>query len=156
MAINKSEQSLEDQLVNRIKTLENQMLTLKTSAQPIGADMLDVRTGGTTTFSPTTLAAGDWAYWIITTYPITDKVNTIWNNEFTLFIDGIAHENRFPDGSFLTAGAKNCEVSGWLDWEDSDSTIGLKCFKIRAMNNDVVSHDFALSYIAIFPKFTLA
>lgn len=157
MAINKAEQSLEAQLVNTIKRLEDEMLQLKTHLQPMGADQLDVRTGTTVTVGPVTLTAGSSLTSAFTTQPVSDFVLTLFNFEVTAFVDTYDNGHKYSDGSSLTSGQRNMRFEAWHDWQDSYSDLAnffVRCYKVRIVNTDSVSHDYYIKYLAIFPKFT--
>ena len=156
MAINKTKQSLEDSLVQRVKDLEDQLTYLKTHPQPIGADILDIRTSFLA-YGPATLAAGQTTTVAITTTPLSDFVLTLFNFEFTVYVDVRDGAHAYSGGGSLSSGQRNLSLESWLDYNSSlESGDYHRIFIIRIKNNDSVSHDYYIDYLAIHPKFTVA
>jgi len=155
MAINKTKQSLEDSLVKRVKDLEDQQIFLKTHPQPVGADILDVDSSFTSA-GPITVAAGSALTLSITITPTTDFVLTLYNFEFTLYVDVFDSAHRYSGGASLSAGQRSLSLESWLDYEESDeSTDFHRTYKIRMKNTDAVSHDYYINFLSIMPRLSL-
>jgi hypothetical protein len=155
--INKAEQSLKDQLVNRILGLEQAVRELKTANQPIGGDTLNVITTGTVFVGPFTMAAGTAATFNQRCNPGAGVV-TVWNYAVSIYIDTFDHQHTWPsvfDGTgTLTLAQRNMVVMQWLDFEDTNDTTGQRMFKTRVQNNDSVSHDIFYQMRGVLPKQT--
>jgi hypothetical protein len=153
MPANKSEQQLENRLINRIEALERNVRDLKT-AQPIGADVLRTAASDLVTVSPVTIAAG---VGLTSTATFNPSVNilSLWNFKVTLYIDGTTSADIFPNGANITSGMRKCTLMQWIDYAESTDSINTTVFKVRARNDDTVSHDYKLVYKAYLPYGTL-
>ena len=157
MAVNKAEQTLDNTLINRMNAIEQQLITLKTQPQPIGADNIDTRASGTTATSPITVPTGSRTSFTITITPTSDFVLNLVLLEVSIFIDGTADGNKYPNGSLLTADAKKMAFENWHDWADSiESGDFHRAFKVVMTNNGASSHDYVMKFKLIYPKYTAA
>src|SRR4051812_29682740 len=124
--INKAENTLENQLVNRIKDLERSVRELKSAPQPIGGDILDVIATHGVLAGPFTMATN--TFLVLTTTLIPNGGITLWNEAVSIYVDALDHQHTWPsvvDGTgVLTASQQNLQVSVWLDFEDTDYTTG--------------------------------
>lgn len=159
MAINKAEQTLEDQLIKRIVQLERDNREIKT-VQRIGADVITITSSpsGSSPLSagPFNLVAGSYITLSVTSTPAS-QVLTLWNFAFTIYIDGTDVTHQFPGGSALTSNSRESYIFNWLDWADSSDTTNIRVYKIRIRNSDpsLAAHDYYLSYKAYLPLTTV-
>lgn len=159
MALNKTEQSLEDKLIRDIEDMKQQLITLKTHLQPMGADMLDIRTGNVATATSSSVPAGSAINVSFSVNPVSDLVLSLYNFEVTVYVDVFNDTNKYPDGSLITSPQRNLKFESWLDWADSWNDIAhsfIRVYKIRIVNNDSSAHVYYVNYQAVFPKFTAA
>jgi len=153
MGINKAENSLDKQLVNRIIALERAMRELKTALQPIGADVLNVQplpTGGYAYGGPVTLPAGQSTTFYAVFTP-DSSILTLWNILASVYVDTNNPNNQFPNGSALSAGQLNMRQYMWIDFGDSSDFFNSRVFKVRIENTDTASHDYYVRIRAYLP-----
>ena len=156
MAINKAELTLQDKLINDIEQLKQQMIMLKTNIQKVGADVLDIQSGNLVSATSATILAGNSVTMSITNSGITDKVLTIMNYEFTVYVDTKDLAHAYPSGS-LTSAQRLLKLESWLDFITSDEgTDNHRTYIIRIVNQDTVSHVYFIDFKIITPKFSLA
>lgn len=155
MSVNKAEQMLKDKLVTTVKDASEQLVLIKTHPQPIGADILLVDSGFTSA-GPITLGAGSATTLSVTITAISDFVLTLYNFEFTVYVDVFDSAHRYSGGGSLTSGQRSMSLESWLDYEESDETTDFhRTFKVRMKNTDAISHDYYVNLLFIHPKLTL-
>lgn len=156
MAINKAEQQLENQLINRIANLEKELVRLKTSPQPIGADLLKVQNNTTTNIYALAVPAGSSLDVTITTTPNSDFVLTLSSHLLTLYIDGYDTAHSYPNGGSLASGQRKLELYSWIDYKLSDLISPFAIvYVIHVRNNDVTAHDYHIDYSILTPQYTV-
>ncbi len=155
MAINKSEQSLEDKLLNDVNELKNQLLYLKTHPQPIGADGIKyaVANGGTSI----TVASGATSTISFKFTPSSDFVLNGYDYLLTIIIDTYDTAHLYAGGASLTAGQRNLDLEHWMDFQNSDfvSPFG-RIFNVHIKNNDSASHVYYVNIGLVYPTLVIA
>ena len=155
MAINKSEQTLEDRLINDIDNLKRQLLTFKTHPQPVGADILQVEYTATTNAFALGVPAGSSVTVTITITPLSDFVLTLSTHMFTLYVDGYDAAHAYPNGASLTSAMRKLKLESWVDYNGSKlvSPFG-RAFIINVRNDDVSAHDYHFDHAILTPTLT--
>lgn len=137
--INKSKQTLENQLVTRIADLERQVRDIKVS-QPVGADVVKVVASATGSISFTVPGNSIWNI-AVYAYP-HNNLPTLIQPLASFYVD--ADQSDFthvlPDGSGLTIGQQNIHIEHWTDAFKSNDVSGQRGFVYRVGNSDTSSH----------------
>lgn len=154
MAINRTTQSLEERLVNDVSDMQKELKQLK-NAQPVGADVLEVQSlpgpGSVFLGGPVNLPPNNAVTFTSTLTP-TSSVLTLWNFKFSVYVDILQRNNRFPLGSNLTIGQINTSVTAWSDYSDSSEATNTRFEIIRILNEDTVAHNYWVVCKAYLPK----
>lgn len=149
----------ENELTNRIKSIERQLIASK-SSQPILADSLRVdclpSVTGSLTWGPTTIAAGRFTNFyadidstggVGNTYP-----PTLYDVVFTPIVDTLDAAHGWPFGGGLTSGQFNLSLGGpWFDLQNSSRTQSKRRIVVQIKNNDTASHVYYLQMIVFSP-----
>lgn len=157
MSINRSEQTLETRLTNKVTELERQLIDLKAKAQPIGGDTLlvDKLPSGATILSTSfTMGAGSSTNVLVEVEPFNDTL-TLHNMFWNIYVDTDALTHDWPVGSSLTVD----QISDILampmwNWARSDDTTNKRVFVLHIRNIGAVSHTIYFKFKDYLPKLT--
>lgn len=156
MGINRAEQSINNRLVREVANNARDLRQLKSSIQPIGADILNVirvPSGGYLFGGPVTLAAGEMVTFITTAVPSSD-ILTIWNFLHSIYVDSAVVDSAYnwPNGSSITSDMRKVECMAWIDWGTSSDDFNARTYKVHVINNGSSSHTVAIAVRAYLPS----
>jgi hypothetical protein len=153
MGRNPTKDSLDLELLNRIKAMENQLRAL-TTPQKQGADVFESVKFTTVVVGPITLIPNRLAM-VKPTALVTKTTLTqvTWLDD--IYIDALDDAHLFPAGSSLVPSDALLEKSSYMSVADSDFTTNRLRYKIVIRNLDSISHNYYFKYTTVLPKTVL-
>lgn len=154
MAINKTEQGLEDRLINKIAELERQIIALRTP-QGIGGDVFEVALVPETYLDagPLNIAGGAKGYLSVSVTPANPRQMMI-NFQYTVFVDTLTDAYAYPNGTSLSAGQLKMYTSlrDDLKGQLANPTTLARIFHVDIENYDSVAHNYYIRLRALIPR----
>lgn len=156
MSRNRTEDTLDKQLENRIIELEKALRAL-TTPQVVGGDIIQISHTAGGMSGPLTLAAGQNGSLGVN---FVSPSLTLWNALTSVTIDGTDATHVWSRGSALSTAQKHCRVMTWLDkFSSTDSIVGgtyngwaSRIVWAQIENTDSVPHDFYFHFLGYLFK----
>lgn len=155
MAVNRSEQTLENRLTSRVKYLEREMNALKTR-QLLGGDNFVLENSSISALGPLVVPSFTHQNFLSTLTSLVNKP-MFPMFEFSLFLDAVDSDHLWPHGNALTANQKQ-NIRLWIrrDWWNTSLDNTIIGDSIQVFNGTGADIDIYVRSQYVLPKVSLA